>query len=380
MTRRPNSVLFLGLETYSLIGGIQQFNQRVIRNLAAMARRAIVSHFSARLLRDRDQDVPTELQAYVRAGGTRRLRYVLDLVSELRSANTLLLGHMNLLPVAVLARWLNPSVRTVLFVHGDDAWGGPLRPPRAGDRFALRYVDVVASVSTYTARVMAKAYDLPSSKFTIFPNVVDPLPPGSVSPKHKQPRSILAVTRLGAGDRLKNVDVLIRAMAHLRAEGIGADLTVVGDGALRPELEQLAVTLGISGAVKFIGRVSDERLREEYGRSSAFALPSSKEGFGIVYLEAWQHGLPVVCGTLGAPAEIIEDGVDGFVADEGDPRDVADKLKRLIQDPTTAAAMGAMGKKKVVERYEAAVAERNLAVLIRPTAPGDGTGIAADAA
>jgi phosphatidylinositol alpha-1,6-mannosyltransferase len=47
-------------------------------------------------------------------------------------------------------------------------------------------------------------------------------------------------------------------------------------------------------------------------------LPSSKEGFGIVYLEAWQHGLPVICSSKGAPKEIVADGVDGFVVDPED--------------------------------------------------------------
>ena len=69
-------------------------------------------------------------------------------------------------------------------------------------------------------------------------------------------------------------------------------LEIVGDGVLRPGLESLAAQIGVERSVRFLGRLADEDLKNAYARASVFAMPSSKEGFGIVYLEAWQFGLP----------------------------------------------------------------------------------------
>lgn len=62
-------------------------------------------------------------------------------------------------------------------------------------------------------------------------------------------------------------------------------------------------------------------------------MPSNKEGFGIVYLEAWQHGLPVICSSVGAPSEIISDGVDGYVIDPTNVPALADRLHDLLTQP-----------------------------------------------
>jgi glycosyltransferase involved in cell wall biosynthesis len=163
---------------------------------------------------------------------------------------------------------------------------------------------------------------------------------------------------------MKNVDVLIKAVALLINDEVAVRLEIVGDGELRPGLERLTTQLGVESHVSFLGRVDDADLANAYARASVFALPSSKEGFGIVYLEAWQRELPVVCGRLGASHEVVSDGVDGFVADEADPADVAAKIRRLITDPSLARSLGRNGRKKVQNTYLNAHARVRLLELI----------------
>jgi glycosyltransferase involved in cell wall biosynthesis len=355
------SVLFLGLATYSRVGGLQNFNRRVIANLGALVSEGLAGQAVVHLVDDSAADLPQIPGATLFGFGRDRLTMIARTLAASRRADVLLVGHINLLSVAWMVRMLRPGLRIVLFVHGDEVWNDALRARRPHEPWMLRSIDQVASVSTYTAQVMGEQYRVPADRFVIFPNAIDDFvaPPQRVT----RGRRILCVTRIGEGDRRKHVDQLIRALAVLRDRGRPATLTHVGDGALRGELEGLARDLSLDDQVRFAGRVTDQELARLYAEADAFALPSSKEGFGIVYLEAWSYGLPVMCGARGAPHEIIEDGVDGRIANDGDVADIADKLDDLLSRPD-AVQMGQNGLNKVRTRYLNANALDNLRRLI----------------
>ncbi len=123
------------------------------------------------------------------------------------------------------------------------------------------------------------------------------------------------MTRLSAKEPYKNVDKVIRAVARLAVTLPTVRLDIVGDGDGKPALMALAESEGVTDRVSFLGRASDHELALAYSRASVFALPSSGEGFGIVYLEAWQRGLPVIGSTEGAAPEVIAHGQDGLLVD-----------------------------------------------------------------
>ena len=358
---RP-SILFIGLETFSLVGGLQNFNRRVLANLDDLAAHGDVGAVRAHLMGDRPEDFPSCQQLALAGFGRDRAGFFLASLKQALRADWLLVGHVNLLPVAWVAKMLKPSLKTVMFVHGDEVWATHLRPKRAYEPFLLRAIDRVASVSNYTAGVMSGAYKVPADRFVLFPNAVDSRPPPvrTAAPG----RRLLCVTRMGYGDREKNVDQLVRAVGRLAGAGRPVTLTVIGDGSLRPELEVLARDLGLADHVSFLGRASAETLEASYAQADAFVLPSSKEGFGIVYLEAWQHDVPVICGAQGAPHEIVSDGVDGLVADETSDADLAAKIDSLLSDPERARDMGRRGRAKVEALYLNSNAKANLAALL----------------
>jgi glycosyltransferase involved in cell wall biosynthesis len=344
------SVLFLALDTFSILGGIQAFNQRLISNLATLALERGGEKPVILCMGDQESDFPRGVRTEFKGYGRGRLNFIIEALKQSKRAEVLLVGHINLVPVAWLAMRLRPELRTILFVHGDEVWNSHLRKMRWYERYILRCIDRFASVSRFTADVMRREYKLPLAKFTIFPNAVD-----DFSDVHsaidREPNLILTVCRLGIGDRMKNVDVLIKAVALLIKDGHNVRLEIVGDGPLRPELENLCARLGVESWVSFLGRIDKNALADAYARASVFALPSSKEGFGIVYLEAWLHELPVICGTLGASHEVVTDGVDGFVVDEANAVDVAEKILTLINEPEVAQAMGRRGHEKVRNTY-----------------------------
>jgi glycosyltransferase involved in cell wall biosynthesis len=157
---------------------------------------------------------------------------------------------------------------------------------------------------------------------------------------------------------------MIRAVARLRKSIADLRYLIIGDGALRPELEALSAELGVADIVKFCGWVGQAELSAAYERATVFAMPSSKEGFGIVYLEAWQRGLPVICSKAGASSEVVTDGVDGFVVDPADISMICDRLQTLLSRPELCQAMSVHGRRKVEAKYLHSAFEANLNAIL----------------
>src|SRR4029077_214501 len=132
------------------------------------------------------------------------------------------------------------------------------------------------------------------------------------------------------------------AWAGVRRRVPDATLVVVGDGDDRPRLEALAASTGVGAAVRFAGRLSDRDLAACYARCAFFVLPSTDEGFGLVFLEAMRAGKACI-GGVGAAAEVIEHGVTGFVVNPGEREEVLEAMLRLFQEPETRERMGRAG-------------------------------------
>lgn len=365
---RGQRIVFCALETYSILGGLQNFNRRVIRALAARSASQNEPRARAVLLRDSSAALPALAGAEIIGIGSRAGFFARALLEALRS-KVFIIGHINLLPLAAAVRCLRPSLPILLFVHGDEVWNHPRhRRKRWHESWLLHALTLIASVSQYTADAMTREFGVSPGKIRLLPNAVDPLetPP---DPSARAPATVLTVTRLGAGDREKNVDSVIRAIAGLKSEIPGLRYEIAGDGVLRPELQSLAAELGVAEIVKFLGRLTESELDAAYARASVFAMPSSKEGFGIVYLEAWQRGLPVICSTEGAAPEVVTDGADGFAVDPRDIALLANRLRFLLSEPDAARAMGERGRQKVEALYLDPAFRSNLGEILGELLP-----------
>ena len=144
----------------------------------------------------------------------------------------------------------------------------------------------------------------------------------------------LFVSRL---TRLKRADVVIRAVA---AAERAVTLTIAGDGEDRGALERLASELGVADRVTFAGRLTDEQVVERLARCRAVVFPPLQEDYGFVTVEAFASRKAVVtCRDSGGPAELVADGISGYVCEPA-PEAIAAALRRLMDDPGEAERMG----------------------------------------
>lgn len=159
--------------------------------------------------------------------------------------------------------------------------------------------------------------------------------------EERKPCSVIQVGHLIAQ---KHFDTTLRAFARLKETQPAACLTIVGHGSEQRALEQLAQELGISNAVRFTGQLSNEGVLAEMSRAQFFCMPSVREGFGIVYLEAMASGC-ITIGTEGEGiADLIESGKNGFLVLAGSPEAIVQVVEWCLAHPQEADAIRQRGK------------------------------------
>jgi glycosyltransferase involved in cell wall biosynthesis len=178
----------------------------------------------------------------------------------------------------------------------------------------------------------------------VVPNGVEPAgatPEGQLS----DPAVVLAVGRL---ERMKGFDLLIEAVARAQLPP-GARLVIGGEGSEAGALRRQSRELGVEDRVSFPGRLSRLEVSDLMNRAAVVVVPSRREAFGIVVLEAWRSGTPLVVTSRGGPADLVTDGIDGLVVDPEDADALAGRLGRVLGDPGLARRLGDRGRLRVAE-------------------------------
>jgi D-inositol-3-phosphate glycosyltransferase len=161
-------------------------------------------------------------------------------------------------------------------------------------------------------------------------------------------RLLLFVGRL---ERLKGVDVAIKALALLRDRDhddlrlivLGEDVRD-GDESEKERLKAVATSLGVRDRVDFLGSVAHHELPYFYAAADAVVMPSYSESFGLVALEAQACGRPVVASGVSGLRSVVRDEVSGYLIDGHDPALYAERIGRLLADPELAQQMGLRGR------------------------------------
>lgn len=249
--------------------------------------------------------------------------------------------------------------RTVVTDHGlpGNSWGGLL--PRLFDAFL--------TVSAYSAHELGVP---PERTRVIY---------GGADPRRYAPDSSIGragVLFVGRLTPHKGVDRLIQALPS------GARLAVVGSTGHDPRLPErdyprLLRRLAAAHDVRYLGSVSDEDLPHLYRTAAVLALPSVErtcygrwvgvsELLGLAVLEAMASGTPVVASRIGGVAEIVQDGVTGFLVTPGDTAELSARLDQVLSDTILARRLGAAAREMVLDRFTwEAVAERCLDAYAR---------------
>lgn len=149
----------------------------------------------------------------------------------------------------------------------------------------------------------------------------------------------------------KNLEVVIRAIQIAKKSFPGITLIIAGGGPHKATLEKLVVDLKLQDSIKFVGFVSNDDKMRLLSTSQALVFPSLCEGFGLVILESFSCGRPVMVSNIRPLSDIIDDKKDGLVIDANDEKKWAEAMISLIQYPENATNMGLQGKKKLEQKF-----------------------------
>jgi glycosyltransferase involved in cell wall biosynthesis len=273
-----------------------------------------------------------------------------------------------------LAGRVRPFVSYVLGVLADEAafergWVARLLRLQAGaERIATRQADLVLTTSEYSRKRLAELYGLPEAAIGVVPPAFD---------VERWRRDLDSVTAARSTDRepvvfcvahmypRKNIAALVRATRTLVEYVPHLSVRIAGSGPEWNNIKLLVAECGLARNVQLLGPVSHQQLLQEFAACDIFCLPSLQEGFGIVFLEAMASGQPVVACRASSTPELIQDEVNGLLANPHDDADLALQLLRLVQDPGLRTMMGETNR-RAVSRYSASVTVPRLVDLVAP--------------
>jgi len=157
--------------------------------------------------------------------------------------------------------------------------------------------------------------------------------------------------------------ILLRAISLLKDSGIRFAVSFVGawyHDDCRRRFFDIIEKEKLSTVVKYIGPRFDDEKKKIISHADIFSVPTTKDIFGLVNIEAMKFGLPVISTTEGAIPEIIIDRTTGFIVEPGDVQALANRLSLLIQDKDLRIQMGLAGRRRFLERYTFEIFENNM--------------------
>lgn len=326
---RSARLLALVTDAFGAGGGIAQYNRDFLSAAAATKQFGRIDVFP-RLAGEIDRPLPPGVRQY--AARRAKFPYALGslaLAHRLRP-DIVFCGHLFMAPLCLLlARQV--GARLLVQTHGVEIWD----PPSKAQRLALEAADLVLAVSRDTRRrVLEWSVNDPENVAVISNTVGDEFTPGDGSAMRTRMgltgrKVLLSVSRLDARQRYKGQDRVIPLLPRLSELGHDVVYLIAGSGDDRPRLEALAGAHGVSDRVRFLGKVPDDDLASLYRAADLFVMPSSGEGFGIVFIQAMACGTPAIGLAVGGATDALCDGALGVaVSEAGLARAIDQQLRR----------------------------------------------------
>jgi glycosyltransferase involved in cell wall biosynthesis len=274
--------------------------------------------------------IPLSWSGYTDLSVIRRLR-------ELIEARRPTILHAHLPAAEVFTRLARAGARVqprfIISKHSDDPISTPLF--WAGGFWAERGAASVIAISHAVANYLRRQHRLSASKvfpihYGLEPAAYDQVPPDTIRAIRQQWGIAEGEIVVGTVARIvtqKRIDLLIDALASLRARGLPLKLVVVGAGPLEARLRRRAAQKNVTEAVVWAGRRED--IPAVMQALDIFALCSDYEGFGLVLLESMASRRPIVATRVSAIPEIVVDGTTGYLCEPGNADSIAASIEKL---------------------------------------------------
>lgn len=321
-------VLFLYLKAFSFTGGIEKFNCSFLKALHELSVEGYVDA-SANSMYDTEVNEQYFAKKRFKGFGGSRLFFVLHTIYHALKNDVLILGHINLAVVGILVKKLKPNIQLVLVAHGIEVW----ETQTGFKQQLLHQADMILAVSSFTkAKITEHNPMVKDERIKVFPNTIDSyfdLPKDFNRPAYLMSRYgistndqvILTVTRLSSTEKYKGYDntiALIQSINQQSNHKVHYLLCGKYDAAEFERVNALIDEYRAKDYVQLVGFVKDAELIDHYLLADVFVMPSKKEGFGIVFIEAMACGRKVIAGNKDGSVDALKNGALGQLVDPDD--------------------------------------------------------------
>ena len=341
---KEKSILFLNLNTFSATGGIEKVCRiagKAIWNICEINKWKFII-FSLHDLNINAKENKYFPSTIFRGFGSRIFYFILTSIFEKKCKNNIvILSHINLLLVGFLIKFLSPKTHLIMYVHGIEVWG----KLTFMKKFMIKKCNKIIAVSQFTKEKMSELNpDIEPSKIIVIHNCLDPFLIVDKNPEKDnnllkkygidiKSKILLAVTRYSFEEKYKGYDQVIKAIGELKKTGEGnLFYLLVGkyDAHEKSRIDILIKENDLVGNVIFTGFIPDSELTKHFNLADIFAMPSLMEGFGIVFIEAAYHGLPVIAGNRDGSVEALLAGKLGILIDPFNINDIKEAILNII--------------------------------------------------
>lgn len=372
--KKIDKILFLNLDTFRYTGGIEKFNRAFLKALSDLEAegKVVADCFSAY---DYKPDQHYFNINHYRSFKGNRVQFVVAVLKEARKYDTIILGHINLALTGWGIKKMFPGKKIIVIAHGIEVWD----KLKGAKNFVVKHADQVLAVSSYTKEAMIKTHQITSEKIVLFPNTIDPYfsyPTRFKKPEYLMKRYgiepdnpvIFTLTRLSASEKYKGYDRVIEVLPTLKTCIPDAKYIIAGK-ADEKESQRLAVLQegkDLADTVLLTGFIKEEEVVDHFLLADVFIMPSKKEGFGIVFIEAMACGLPVIAGNKDGSADALQHGALGQLIDPDDNDEILRAILKNLQEdkPTDSAKVKKVLQQKVKSAFGYDTYKQNLEKIL----------------
>ncbi|MFN0082673.1 MAG: glycosyltransferase family 4 protein [Ferruginibacter sp.] len=268
--------------------------------------------------------------------GANKGSFVLNAVKNGRGADVVVISHVNLLVVGWLIKKLNPSAKIMLLAHGIEIWG----KLNLLKKKMLPVCNKIICVSHFTADKIMANHRLPVTEVSVLNNCIDPflpLPDPAYSDQKLREKYkidsgdtvLMTLTRLSHRDRYKGYNIVLKAMVGLVETNKKIKYLLAGAYSIDEKvfIDKLVQKNGIEDNVILAGYIPEEELTTHFTMADIYVMPSTKEGFGIVFIEAMYYGMPVIAGNKDGSTDALLNGKVGVLIE---PNNVAELQTAIL--------------------------------------------------
>lgn len=332
-------ILFLTLTAFSKTGGIEKFNRsfsKALNDFSAAGKASITTSS----VYDDKPDEKYVSQHNFRSYKGRRWWFILNELWKSRGYDEIIAGHINMALLVVWVKRIFPSKKIVLIVHGIEV----MEPVNGYKKKALDKCDEIWTVSEFTRQNVIRLQQQPAEKTKIFYNTIDPffhLPQHFTKPAYLKERYtitpaekvLLTVTRLNHTENYKGYDKVIAALPIIKKTYPSIRYIIAGAGDEKEinKIKSLLEQYQLQENVLLTGYVPDEELTDHFLLSDVFVMPSSKEGFGIVFIEALTCGAAVIGGNKDGTVDALVNGQLGTLVNPDSIEEIASAVVAALK-------------------------------------------------